>query len=277
MRASSVSAPGAVGGAAAWIGAGRMKAAIKASRIVSLFMAIPPDSHWVAYAFAQGYLKSREKIGERMTGPAPYEIEPGEGDPRRVAPHVARNAEPIAAVLADILPARGLVLELASGSGEHCLHFARVFPKLLFQPSDPEPAALRSIEAWRQGAGLFNLLPPVALDARAADWEIAEADAILCINMIHVSPWPATAGLMRGAGKLLAPGAPLYLYGAYRRTGVETAPSNEAFDENLRARDPDWGLRQLDDVVAEAERHGLVLDKVVPMPANNLSVIFRKA
>ncbi|HEY5713226.1 MAG TPA: DUF938 domain-containing protein [Allosphingosinicella sp.] len=212
-----------------------------------------------------------------MTGPAPYEVEPGEDDPRRVAPHVARNAEPIADLLADILPARGLVLELASGSGEHILHFARAFPKLLFQPSDPEPVALRSIEAWRQDAGLFNLLPPVALDARAADWGIPEADAILCINMIHISPWPATIGLMRGAGKLLAPGAPLYLYGAYRQAGVETAPSNEAFDDNLRARDPSWGLRQLDEVVAEAAKNGLSLDRVVEMPANNLSVIFRKA
>jgi SAM-dependent methyltransferase len=212
-----------------------------------------------------------------MTGPTPFEIKPGLGDPRRSAPHVARNADPIAEVLAETLPPRGLVLELASGSGEHLLHFARTFPKLLFQPSDPEPAALRSIEAWRREAGLFNLLPAVALDARAAEWPVVEADAILCINMIHISPWNATVGLMRGAGRLLAPGAPVYLYGAYRQTGVETAPSNEAFDENLRARDPDWGLRQLDDVVAEAATHGLALDKVVSMPANNLSVILRKA
>jgi hypothetical protein len=212
-----------------------------------------------------------------MTGPAPYEIEPGAGDPRRSAPHVARNAEPIAEVLADVLPAQGMVLELASGSGEHILHFAGAFPRLLFQPSDPEPAALRSIEAWRRDAGLFNLMPPVSLDARAAEWSIPQADAILCINMIHISAWSATTGLMRGAGKLLAPGAPLYLYGAYRQAGVETAPSNEAFDENLKARNPDWGLRQLDDVVAEGEKNGLVLDRIEPMPANNLSVILRKA
>ena len=198
-------------------------------------------------------------------------------DARRSAPHVARNAAPIAGVLEGVLPERGLALEVASGSGEHILHFAKAFPKLLWQPSDPEPAALRSIEAWRAEAGLFNLLPAVALDARAAEWPVGEADAILAINMIHISPWAATMGLMRGAGRLLAAGAPLYLYGAYRQEGVETAPSNEAFDASLRARDPEWGVRTLEDVVAEAERNGLALDKVVAMPANNLSVVLRKA
>jgi len=198
-------------------------------------------------------------------------------DHRRSAPHVARNAEPVATVLKDVLPARGLVLEVASGSGEHVLHFARSFPKLLWQPSDAEPAALRSIEAWRAEAGLFNLLPAVSLDARAADWAVPQADAILCINMVHISPWNATAGLMRGAGRLLAAGAPLYLYGAYRQPGVETAPSNEAFDESLRGRNPEWGLRQLDEVVAEAEGQGFRLESVTPMPANNLSVVLRKA
>lgn len=197
-------------------------------------------------------------------------------DHRRSAPHVARNAGPIAEVLADILPTRGLVLEVASGTGEHVLHFARAFPKLLWQPSDPEPAALRSIEAWRAEAGLFNLLPAVSLDARAADWPVDRADAVLAINMVHISPWSATAGLMRGAARLLAPGAPLYLYGAYRRAGVETAASNEAFDESLKARDPEWGLRDLEEVAAEAGRHGLDLERVVEMPANNVSVVFRK-
>jgi len=197
-------------------------------------------------------------------------------DHRRSAPHVARNAGPIAEVLKGVLPARGLVLEVASGTGEHVLHFAREFPKLLWQPSDPEPAALRSIEAWRAEAGLFNLLPAVSLDARAADWGVAAADAILAINMVHISPWPATQGLMRGAGRLLEQGAPLYLYGAYRQAGVETAPSNVAFDESLRARDAEWGLRDLDDIVAEAESNGFSLESVTPMPANNLSVVLRK-
>ena len=199
------------------------------------------------------------------------------GDPRRSAPHVARNAGPIAELLRAVLPERGFVLEMASGSGEHVLHFAREFPKLLWQPSDPDPVAIRSIEAWRVEAGLFNLLPAIPLDARAAEWPVARADAVLAINMVHISPWAATAGLMRGAARLLGEGAPLYLYGAYRQTGVATAPSNEAFDESLRARDPDWGLRDLDAVVAEAERNGFRLDGVTAMPANNLSVVFRKA
>lgn len=197
-------------------------------------------------------------------------------DHRRSAPHVARNAGPIAEILAGILPERGLVLEVASGTGEHILHFAEEFPKLLWQPSDPEPAALRSIEAWRAESGLFNLLPAVSLDARAAEWPVPRADAILCINMIHISPWSATTGLMRGAGRLLGEGAPLYLYGPYRRADVETAPSNEAFDESLMERDPDWGLRELEEVAAEAGKNGLAVDRIVEMPANNLSVIFRK-
>jgi SAM-dependent methyltransferase len=199
------------------------------------------------------------------------------GDPRRSAPHVARNAGPIAEVLRTILPADGLVLEVASGTGEHILHFARQFPDLLWRPSDPDPAALRSIEAWRTGSGLANLLPPVALDARAVDWPVAAADAILCINMVHISPWAATAGLLRGAGRLLAPGAPLFLYGAYRRAGVATAPSNAAFDAGLRLRDPEWGLRNLEDVVVEADKQGLRFEAVTEMPANNLSVVLRKA
>ena len=175
-----------------------------------------------------------------------------------------------------MLPERGLVLEVASGTGEHALQFAIAFPGLLWQPSDPDPAALRSIESWRAGAGLFNLLPPVSLDARAAEWPVDRADAILAINMVQISPWSATEGLMRGAGRLLDAGAPLYLYGAYRQAEVPTAPSNEAFDQSLRAANPEWGVRHLEDVVAEAERNGLALDAVVPMPANNLSVVFRK-
>lgn len=197
-------------------------------------------------------------------------------DDRRSAPHVARNAAPIVEVLATILPAEGLVLEVASGTGEHAVHFARAFPQLEWQPSDPDPDARRSIEAWRAEAALPNLRPPLALDARAADWPIDRADAILCINMVHISPWPATEGLLSGAGRRLGPGAPLYLYGPYFQAGVPTAPSNLAFDASLRARDPEWGVRELDDVSALARDHGLMLDSIVPMPANNLSVVFRK-
>ena len=204
----------------------------------------------------------------------PFVIEPG-GEQRRSAPHVARNAEPIVDVLRDILPEAGLVLEIASGTGEHALHFARAFPHLSFQPSDPDPVALASIEAWRAEAPP-NLLPPVQLDASADEWPIGRADAMLCINMVHISPWAATLGVLAGAARLLAGGCPLYLYGAYRQQGVPTAPSNETFDQSLKVRNPEWGLRNLEDVVAEAERRGLTLEAAVPMPANNLSVVFRR-
>ena len=197
-------------------------------------------------------------------------------DARRTAPHVARNAVPILEVLRDVLPAEGLVLEIASGSGEHVLAFARGFPNLAWQPSDPDPVALASIEAWRAAEGAPNLLAPLRLDAAAPDWPLERADAILCINMVHISPWAAALGLLDGATRLLPPGAPLYLYGAYRRDGVLTAPSNEAFDRSLRERNPDWGVRRLEDVAAEAERRSLALDRVIEMPANNLSVIFRR-
>jgi hypothetical protein len=195
---------------------------------------------------------------------------------KQSAPATERNREPIGEVLRELLPDRGLVLEIASGTGEHSVHFASLFPRLLWQPSDSEPAALRSIQAWRDEAGLFNLLPPVSLDVRAAQWAVTEADAILCINMVHISPWSATVGLMRGAALLLPPGSPLYLYGPYFHDDVETAPSNLAFDSDLRARNPEWGVRRLEAVVAEAQVQGFGLDRVVPMPANNLSVILRK-
>lgn len=195
---------------------------------------------------------------------------------RRTAPHVARNTGPILDVLRGILPDEGLVLEIASGSGEHALAFARAFPNLLWQPTDADPVSLRSVDAWRTGEGAPNLLAPVPLDAASEHWPVERADAILCINMVHISPWAATEGLLRGAGRMLGSGCPLYLYGAYRQQDVETAPSNEAFDQSLKARNPEWGVRNLEDVVAEAERNSLKLDSVVPMPANNLSVVFRK-
>ena len=193
------------------------------------------------------------------------------------APATERNREPIAAVLREVLPDHGTVLEVASGSGEHALHFARAFPHLLWQPTDADPTALRSVDAWRSAEGLPNLMAPVHLDAASDNWPVGEADAILCINMVHISPWAATEGLMRGSARVLKAGAPLYLYGAYRQQGVETAPSNETFDRSLKARNPEWGVRNLEDVVAEAGRHGLTLERVIPMPANNLSVVLRKA
>lgn len=191
------------------------------------------------------------------------------------APATERNREPIAAVLRNVLPERGLVLEVASGSGEHVLHFARLFPGLVWQPSDPDPAARTSIRAWRDEAGLLNLLEPLELNAAASEWPIEAADALLCVNMIHISPWSATEGLMRGAARVLASGAPMIVYGPYRRTGVVTAPSNEAFDRSLRGRNPLWGLRCLEDVADEAAAYGLGLERVTEMPANNLALVFR--
>lgn len=135
---------------------------------------------------------------------------------------------------------------------------------------------MRSIAAWREEARLANLRLPVQLDAAAHDWPTGQVDAILCINMVHISPWSATQGLMRGAGRLLEPGAPLILYGAYRRAGLATAPNNEAFDLSLKARNPEWGLRDLEAVVAVAEAKGLRLDAVHEMPANNLMAVFRR-
>lgn len=194
---------------------------------------------------------------------------------RRHAPATLRNRAPIATILAQLLPDAGRVLEVASGSGEHCAYFAEHFPRLEWQPSDPDPDALASIAAWCEG--LTNVRPPIALDAAAAIWPVGHADALLCVNMVHISPWEATLGLMAGAGRLLPQGAPLILYGPYREAGVPTAPSNEEFDESLRARNLAWGLRLLEDVVAAAEAHGLGFDRRVPMPANNLIVAFRRS
>jgi SAM-dependent methyltransferase len=192
----------------------------------------------------------------------------------RTAPAVARNRDPILDVLRGALPEKGLVLELASGTGEHVVHFARAFPGLEWQPSDPSEDARRSIAAWAEAAGLPNVRMPIPLDAAAPVWPIAVADAILCINMVHISPWDATVGLMRGAGRLLRGQGLLYLYGPYRREGRHTAPSNAAFDTDLRARDPEWGVRDLEVVIAEAGANGLALQDIVEMPANNLSVLF---
>ncbi len=192
------------------------------------------------------------------------------------SPATARNRDPIAAVLKEVLPESGLVLEVASGAGEHAVHFARLFPSLEWQPSDPSGEALASIEAHAADAGLPNLRAPLMLDAAGDTWPVDRADALLCINMVHISPWSACVGLMRGAGRLLDAGAPLILYGPYRRAGVETAASNEAFDASLKARNPEWGLRDLEEVAAEAERNRLALQRVVEMPANNLTLVFRK-
>lgn len=206
---------------------------------------------------------------------------------RLKSPSTARNREPILAVLREQLPSEALVLELASGSGEHGVYFTQAMPGWQWQPSDTEPRALVSIDAWRrhsQEAGPGNergdnLLAPLALDVTAAwpdEWPAQRFDAIVAINLVHISPWRVTEALMQQAGEYLKDNGVLFLYGPCRRNGQHTAPSNQAFDTDLKRRDPAWGVRDLEDVEAEAATSGLVLDQVVEMPANNLSVIFRR-
>ena len=195
-------------------------------------------------------------------------------DPRQVAPATERNRGPILDVLRRVLPAQGLVLEVASGTGEHVAHFARALPGLTFQPTEYEAARRASVDAWT--AGLPNVRSAVALDATSPVWPVAAAAAVFCANMIHIAPWSACAGLMTGAGRVLTPGGLLVVYGPFLRAGVPTAAGNLAFDAALRARDANWGVRDLEDVVALAARHRLRLDEVVEMPANNLMVVFRR-
>ena len=197
-------------------------------------------------------------------------------DPRRYHPHVARNRQPILDVLKRVLPGKALVLEIASGSGEHAVFFAQNLPSLTWQPSDTDAGALASIAAHRAAAGPRNLLEPLCLDVAAERWPIEGADALVCSNMIHITPWRSAEGLMAGAGRTLQAGGVLYLYGPYRIHGRHTAPSNEEFDGWLKAQNAEWGIRDLADVTALARRHGLELAETVAMPANNLSVIFRR-
>jgi Protein of unknown function (DUF938) len=191
------------------------------------------------------------------------------------APATERNREAIREVLERELPAAGTVLEIASGTGQHAVHFAAAFPDLVWQPSDPDAAACASIAAYRAEANLANLAAPLALDV-TAPWPIEAVDAIVCINMVHISPWESALALFAGAGLRLAEGALLYLYGPYRFDGT-TAASNEQFDQSLRARDPRWGVRDVRELGAAASKHGLVLRGAVAMPANNHSLLFRRA
>ena len=208
-----------------------------------------------------------------MHGPTPWM--PGDdGAERKHAPATLRNREPIAEVLRQELPFAGKVLEVASGSGEHCAFFAELFPGHVWQPTDPDPGALSSIASWCERRD--NVLPPLALDAVSADWPVDAADAVLCINMAHISPWEATLGLVAGAARLLAKGAPLILYGPWRRAGVETEPSNEAFDASLKARDSRWGLRQVEDLDAAAAARAFARMRLIEMPANNLMLVYRR-
>ena len=193
------------------------------------------------------------------------------------SPATARNRDAILAVLKPRLPATGIVLEVAAGAGEHAVHIAAACPGLVWQPTDPDPVALASIAAWRENSGLPNVRAPLRLDASDQDgWPLERADAIVAINMVHISPWAATKGLMEGADRILPSGGMMFVYGPYIEADVATAASNLAFDRSLRDRDPAWGIRHRDDVTALAARHGLALAERIAMPANNLSLVFRK-
>jgi SAM-dependent methyltransferase len=195
---------------------------------------------------------------------------------RRSAPAAVRNREPIADVLSGWLLTTGLVLEIASGTGEHAAFFAERFPGLEWQPSDVHPDALASIAAWRETTGLTNLRAPLVIDAGSAKWPIDRADAVLSINMVHISPWASALGLLDAAARLLSSGAPLILYGPWLKDDIPTVPSNLAFDADLKRRDPEWGLRRVEEFAAAAEEVGLLLQATRAMPANNLMLLLRR-
>jgi SAM-dependent methyltransferase len=197
-------------------------------------------------------------------------------DARLHSPSVERNRDPILAVLRPLLDGASSVLEIASGSGGHVVHFAAALPAITFQPTDPDDASRASIDAWAAASALANVRPAMALDVTARPWPMENADAVICINMIHISPWAATLGLMHGAAQVLRPGGLLFLYGPYRRDGAHTADSNEAFDRSLRGRNAAWGIRDLEDVAQAAAAEGFGAPTIVAMPANNLSVTFRR-
>lgn len=197
-------------------------------------------------------------------------------DARLNAPAALRNRDLILEILRAYLPPQGLVLEIASGSGQHCIRFGEGFPHHVIQPSDPNPEARASIDAWVAESGAANVRQALAIDAAEDVWPIKTADAILCINMIHIAPWRAACGLFAGGAKLLLSGAPLYLYGPFKSDGCHTAPSNEAFDASLRQENPEWGVRDLEAVAALAASCGFEAPKIIEMPANNLSLVFRR-
>lgn len=205
-----------------------------------------------------------------------------EDDLRRFAPATQRNREPILAVLRQVLPPTGTILEISSGTGEHAIFMALQLAPRQWLPSDPNPDARASIAAWQQLTPAANLQPPIDLDASSPHWSV-ESDlnlvepivAIVNINMIHIAPRAAQLGLMAGASRILPAGGILYLYGPFKQNGVHTAPSNAAFDESLRSQNPAWGIRDLEDVIANAATNNLHLHQILPMPANNLSVVFK--
>lgn len=200
-----------------------------------------------------------------------------ERDARQFSTACERNRDPILAVLGEVLPERGLVLEIASGTGMHGVYFAPRLPRITWQPSDADDDALESIEAWRRTEpSVENLLPALRLDVLERTWPIDRADAVFNANMIHISPWECALALFDGAARILASGAPLIVYGPFMIGGAHTAESNAAFDASLRARDPRWGVRDLDVVTRAARGAGFERERVLPMPSNNQTVLFRK-
>ena len=210
-----------------------------------------------------------------MAGERFYEAPLG-ADSKRSAPAALRNRAPIASVLREWLPSRGLVLEIASGTGEHAIYFAEQFPGLEWQPTDVHPDALSSIRAWRETAGALNLREPLVLDAASAEWPVERADAVLSINMVHISAWTSALGLIEGSARILPSGGPLILYGPWLANEIETAPTNLAFDADLKRRDAEWGLRKVEDFAAAAADRGIELEQTLAMPANNLMLLLRR-
>lgn len=201
----------------------------------------------------------------------------GRGMAKRVAPAAERNKQPILTVLRRVLPRNGLVLEIASGTGQHAVFFSEHMPSLDWQPTDPSEEALQSIDAWVSEVRRDNLKPPVPLDVGSPTWPVESADAVLCINMIHIAPWTAAEALFDGASRILGSGHPLITYGPYSVGGTHTAPSNEAFDASLRSRDPAWGVRDIEELQALGARTGFELTERVDMPANNMTLVWKRS
>ena len=227
-------------------------------------------------------MSTDEERRRRRHEPSPYLVIVGDdsrGDRKHVSPSASRNTGPILSALKPLLPSTGLVLEIASGTGQHCIAFAREFPGLSFQPSDPDPAARASIDAWRGEDSNGNILPALDLNVAAQDWWAAvdgPVTAIIAINLLHISPWAATTGLFAGAEPLLAPDGMVITYGAYKRDGRHTAPSNAEFDASLRHRNAEWGVRDIGDVADVARSHGLDLAEIIDMPSNNMLLVWQR-
>jgi SAM-dependent methyltransferase len=213
-----------------------------------------------------------------MNTKKPTALEDSGAGVRLRSPSAARNRGPILDVLARVLPREGRVLEIASGTGEHAVHFARGLPGIVWQPSDPDEASRASIAAWIAEEKLPNVLAPMAIYATANDWGVEKGafDAVVSLNMIHIAPWEAALGLVAGAARVLKPDGVLFFYGPFMRDGEHTAPSNETFDQSLKSRDPRWGVRDVNAVAREAQARGFSLCEIEEMPANNLCVIFTR-